>query len=453
MKKALILISLFFSSQLFAEKVKKEEKAKTNNQSHHIQLEKSAIDKLRQQKNAHNDKFASKYNYRHNGEIVVCESRNYQRAFCPADTRFGVNFLRQISQRSCDYNWGYDERGIWVDNGCRAEFRANVGWDSPDSYGNVFTCESRNYQRNFCPIRLDRRAVILVRQISNSSCHNNWGYDRNGVWVTNGCRAEFALDDRYDYGRNELTCSSINGQFRMCRADTRGGVEFVRQLSRSSCNYNWGYDQRGIWVANGCRAQFRVVPYNDYHDNYNNYQTRKVNCSSKHYARKVCRINRHNGVELIRQRSRSSCDGNWGFDRDHIWVTNGCRATFAVHEVQDGYGYDSYPNNDYGNNGYGNNRRDPYNNNGYGNNRNPYDNNYGYGRDNRGNSNYGRYGAETVFCESKGPYMTSCPIPYNSSVKMVRQLSRNSCQGNWGYNKKEIKVRNGCAAEFEVNRR
>lgn len=56
---------------------------------------------------------------------VRCESDNYDFQRCPADTRGGVELRRQLSDTDCrrGENWGYDRRGIWVDNGCAGEFR------------------------------------------------------------------------------------------------------------------------------------------------------------------------------------------------------------------------------------------------------------------------------------------------------------------------------------------
>lgn len=50
------------------------------------------------------------------------------------------------------------------------------------------------------------------------------------------------------------------GGQRYCSADTDGRVELVRELSRRRCVQwrTWGYDKRGVWVDNGCRAEFRV---------------------------------------------------------------------------------------------------------------------------------------------------------------------------------------------------
>lgn len=57
---------------------------------------------------------------------VRCESRNNQRRECPVDTSGGVTLVRQRSRTPCqeNVNWGYTDRGIWVDRGCRADFRA-----------------------------------------------------------------------------------------------------------------------------------------------------------------------------------------------------------------------------------------------------------------------------------------------------------------------------------------
>ena len=61
---------------------------------------------------------------RREGATVACSSEDGRRRFCDADTRNGVRLLRQISG-DCRLNetWGFDNRGIWVDRGCRAEFQ------------------------------------------------------------------------------------------------------------------------------------------------------------------------------------------------------------------------------------------------------------------------------------------------------------------------------------------
>lgn len=50
------------------------------------------------------------------------------------------------------------------------------------------------------------------------------------------------------------------GRQRYCPADTDGRVRLVREYSRNRCRQwrSWGYDKRGVWVDDGCRAEFRV---------------------------------------------------------------------------------------------------------------------------------------------------------------------------------------------------
>gem|GEM_PF-654545 len=57
-----------------------------------------------------------------------------------------------------------------------------------------------------------------------------------------------------------ISCYSDDGSRRYCDADTRGGVQLVRQRSTARCErgYSWDYDARGIWVDHGCQAEFRL---------------------------------------------------------------------------------------------------------------------------------------------------------------------------------------------------
>lgn len=57
-----------------------------------------------------------------------------------------------------------------------------------------------------------------------------------------------------------VRCESHDRQYHYCRADVSGRVTVDRELSDSGCQYgrSWGYDDRGIWVDRGCRADFHV---------------------------------------------------------------------------------------------------------------------------------------------------------------------------------------------------
>jgi predicted porin len=57
-----------------------------------------------------------------------------------------------------------------------------------------------------------------------------------------------------------ITCISKQGERQVCKADTTAGVVLVRSIGESECllGKNWGYDDTGVWVANGCGGEFGV---------------------------------------------------------------------------------------------------------------------------------------------------------------------------------------------------
>ncbi len=173
-------------------------------------------------------------------------------------------------------------------------------------------CESRDGNYQSCPAYTGD-GVRLVNQLSREGCWQNdtWGYDRNRIWVTNGCRAEFEIgrvpgerrgdskegeiaaalvigaiagaiiashdrdDRRDDYyyppsgsypssGRRGFRCESRDGRFRYCgvRVSRREHVEVRRQLSDARCHFgrSWGIDRGSgqVWVNHGCRAEFVI---------------------------------------------------------------------------------------------------------------------------------------------------------------------------------------------------
>jgi hypothetical protein len=60
--------------------------------------------------------------------------------------------------------------------------------------GNLITCASNDGRRVYCDADT-RNGVSLVEQHSNVPCRqgSTWGYDRRGIWVDRGCRADFEL--------------------------------------------------------------------------------------------------------------------------------------------------------------------------------------------------------------------------------------------------------------------
>jgi len=205
---------------------------------------------------------------------ITCESRNNHYQYCNAPTAGRVRIARQLSDTRCVLNrtWGFDERGVWVDRGCRAQFafggsgpsNGSGDWQSGD-YGRRITCESRGTAYQFCNVTT-RGDVRLVRQLSERPCQpgRTWGFQRDGIWVDDGCRAEFELgyaDVDWGSGNSRsITCESDDMEYTRCRAWTYGRVRLSRQLSSTQCvqGRTWGYDRDGVWVDRGCRGIFVV---------------------------------------------------------------------------------------------------------------------------------------------------------------------------------------------------
>lgn len=209
--------------------------------------------------------------YANNGTKLVCESLNNIKHTCRANTMAGVTLSKRLSANACvrGKSWGTNDEGIWVDNGCRAEFTIHDGGSvSQNAYARTVRCESQNNGRTNCSADTSY-GVQLAQVISQNDCAlgNDWGWDHKGIWVDHGCRADFRVGG-YREGTNgsmissstapTLTCESKDGRRAFCRANTNFGVTLVQRLSDSSCTRgdSWGYDENGIWVDKGCRAQF-----------------------------------------------------------------------------------------------------------------------------------------------------------------------------------------------------
>src|SRR6476659_9319808 len=56
--------------------------------------------------------------------VVSCVSKGKERQQCAADTRAGVVMLRPTGEAACllGRNWGYDDQGVWVSEGCGGDF-------------------------------------------------------------------------------------------------------------------------------------------------------------------------------------------------------------------------------------------------------------------------------------------------------------------------------------------
>lgn len=328
-----------------------------------------------------------------------------------------------------------DDRDVFEARNAFQQHKNNQGgWGGgPGSIGQEVTCESHSNQYQFCRIDIPHSAdVQLLRRLSSSSCtpQQDWGYQRDGIWVDHGCRAIFQIVSEGRPGHlpgnlpgsvlQQVTCESNSNRYQFCRVDMARNAEvrLARKLSSSSCTQgrDWGYQRDGIWVDHGCRAIFdvyRVGGSPGYpgggHPPGNVGQ--EITCESRNNRYQFCRIDvpRRAEIRIVRRLSSSGCviDKDWGFQGDGVWVNNGCRGVFRV--VLDG-GPGHIP---------------------------------GAGRPDT-----------LITCESRDNRYQFCPasIPRHALVKVRDRLSRTSCvMGvNWAYQTDGIWVKDGCRAVFEV---
>ena len=214
--------------------------------------------------------------------MVRCESIGSSRTFCRADTGAGVRVARQLSRRPCiaGRSWGYNDRGIWVSRGCRADF-AIVGRRNRDRYGDnggsstyvdssgrLVHCVSTDSGRTYCGTSHMR---YTFSGNPNPYCIENqtWGTDERGVWVSGRCDANFSGSpyDNAEAGHSHYVDSS--GNLIHCVATASGRTYCGDSHSRYTMtgtrdpdcieNQTWGYDDRGLWVSGGCNADFSII--------------------------------------------------------------------------------------------------------------------------------------------------------------------------------------------------
>jgi hypothetical protein len=144
--------------------------------------------------------------------------------------------------------------------------------------GNQVQLESRDGRYASINVRTGND-VRIVRRLSSAGCviGRSWGFDANKIWVNNGCRAifEYAGDRRWDprgrWDPRDWKDDRFRGDWRRVRVESEGGrmrtlhvpnrgVNLLRQISTASCRLgrSWGFDSQGIWVDDGCRAEFEV---------------------------------------------------------------------------------------------------------------------------------------------------------------------------------------------------
>lgn len=277
---------------------------------------------------------------------LVCESQNGERRICPAETiqtadpGSGVYLARQLGATLCAENetWGYDadRDEIWVEGGCRGEFLIGARSDPNkplEPLDGVVTCESSG-RRTECPADTTL-GVRILRPLSDAACGygKQWGFDTKGIWVSGGCRAEFAVRGKPRPVLSTVTCESLDSARVRCSAETRYGVALIRKVGTGYCvlGRTWDFDETGVWVSDGCGAQFALGGFRLSAAAVPPTAT-KIVCESADGHRKLCLADASHGAGILRQLSDTDCvlNHNWGYSPAGIWVEGGCRAEFVV---------------------------------------------------------------------------------------------------------------------------
>ena len=176
-------------------------------------------------------------------------------------------------------------------------------------------CESRDYQYNFCSTPDGVARARLVEQRSRSSCieGRSWGWDRRGIWVSQGCEGTF----EYTGMRPAYAGPGVPpGGALVVGCESRGyGQEFcvvpqgvasatlARQRSGAPCIFNqtWGWRPNGIWVSQGCGGDFEVNT--EYRPQRGPSRAGHLVCESRDYRYAFCDTGRIRDAQLVDQRS------------------------------------------------------------------------------------------------------------------------------------------------------
>jgi hypothetical protein len=330
-----------------------------------------------------------------------------------------------------------------------ATTRLDAQWGS--SYDRI-RCESKDGRDEYCRASISGDVRVL-RQFSDRACieGRTWRWDRNGISVRDGCRAEFEFRRRDggsggsgggwsgsggSWGGNwsRMTCQSQNDREQLCRAPIAGDVNVVRQLSDQDCIYgrNWSWNADGIRVRDGCRAEFEYRRRDGgsggsgggwggsgsgggwggsgsgggWGGGGGGGRRDRVTCQSQKDREQFCPAPIGGDVRIVRQMSDEDCiyRKTWNWNQEGIRVYGGCRAEFEYTRRSEGSGGGSM---------------------------------------------------SRVTCQSEKDRTQFCPAPIGGDVRVFRNISDTRCREgeNWSWSRDGVRVWNGCRAEFEYRQR
>ncbi|MCI4567758.1 DUF3011 domain-containing protein [Lysobacter sp. CFH 32150] len=263
------------------------------------------------------------------GGTIRCESVDGRAQTCRTPWSGPTRLVRQLSKSPCEEGrtWQSQQGQVYVGNGCRGEFAAAPV--VPPITGSI-RCESADGRARTCRTPWSGTSR-LMRQLSKSPCEEGrtWQSQQGQVYVSNGCRGEFAAAPVAPPTTGSIRCESSGSRDHTCNTPWRGRSRLQRQLSNAACTQgrSWGWKPGQVWVSNGCRGEFVQVrdtvpaPYT-------------VTCTSSSVLPTTCDWDRNRGRPyLLQQLSNARCTEGltWGYNTSRgLWVSAGCRARFGA---------------------------------------------------------------------------------------------------------------------------
>ena len=204
-------------------------------------------------------------------------------------------------------------------------------------------CSSSAGGYNYCRAKT-QGAVELVFQQARYACYRDdtWGFDENGVWVSNGCSATFRTGEQAkhaltkDAESNELAALALRLLSEPAPRSNRGG-NLQTLLAQPSASKAEATRQSDDALIDG------PLPPDSYPSRDNNLdpsnggfgRARYIACESlnERYTRCETRVPSYVQLSRLLSREHGRCRFNqsWGYDAAGIWVDKGCRAQFAVY--------------------------------------------------------------------------------------------------------------------------
>jgi len=222
----------------------------------------------------------------------------------------------------------------------------------------TFTCSSDNGQLQSC--RVNTNAPIqFVRQDSQAACipGQTYGINRGGVWVTRGCRAEFAVvndQQAYNQGSYNNGYYDNNGNYHQNSNngyyDNNGTYHQDRDNDNDRDHDRWRHrhDRNGNYNGAYNNGPYNTQgayngPYNGGYVNggyvgahpstyYGKYDDGVSTCSALNGGQQTyCQTDgAFSSATVASQNGRCVQGQTWGYNPDGLWVAGSCSGKFRI---------------------------------------------------------------------------------------------------------------------------